>query len=54
METARRDAVFLDAELNFVPGSNRLLEKLLAGDWDGQFEIMEPGETFPEGEALWT
>lgn len=54
VETARRDAVFLDAELHFVPGSNRLLEKLVAGDWDGQFEIMEPGETFPEGEAQWT
>ena len=46
---AKEDAEFLDAELGFVPGGIRLIEKLLrgaeTGDWDEQFMVFGPGET---------
>jgi Protein of unknown function (DUF1638) len=41
---ARLMAYFLDLEFNEVPGSNRLLEKMLAGDWDGEFLVVPAGE----------
>ena len=31
--------------LDYVPGSNRILEKLVSGKWDEQFVIFEKGET---------
>ena len=41
----REDALFLDAEVGMVPGSNTVLEKLLSGQWDDCFCVFEPGET---------
>lgn len=42
------DAVFLDAEVDVVPGSNLVVEKLISGDWDEHFVIFAPGETITE------
>jgi hypothetical protein len=38
----------LGLELCAVPGSIRVLEKLFAGDWDDEFCIARPGESFTE------
>jgi len=39
---ARADAESIEAELRYVPGSNRILEKLVCGEWDEQFLVNEP------------
>ena len=39
----REDARFLDAEMNTVPGSNVILEKLVSGRWDDCFCVIAPG-----------
>ena len=41
----REDARFLDAQVGMVPGSNTVLEKLVSGQWDDCFCVIEPGET---------
>jgi hypothetical protein len=38
-------AELFDLKLEEIPGSTRLLGKLLAGDWDDEFVVVEPGET---------
>lgn len=49
MERYRRYAAmvagYFDLTLEEIPGSARLLEKLLAGTWDGEFIVVEPGGT---------
>jgi len=45
------DAAFLEAETATVPGSTKLLEALVSGQWDERFRTFEPGETITE-EAL--
>lgn len=45
ISTVKRDADWLDAELDFVSGGTYLLEKLFSGNWDEQFVILEAGET---------
>ena len=40
----QRDADLIGAEIEYVPGSNVLLEKLVSGRWDDQFLVVEPGE----------
>lgn len=40
---AQRSADLIHCALDYVPGSNRLLEKLLRGQWDEQFLVAEPG-----------
>ncbi len=40
---ARAMAEFLCLEFAEIPGSNRMLEMLLAGDWTGEFLVVEPG-----------
>ena len=42
VEQAQEDAVRIHAELDFVPGSNLLLEKLVSGQWDSQFLVVPP------------
>ena len=43
-------------DLDYVTGSNRVLENLVAGRWETQFLVLETGHTvkeadfFPEGE----
>jgi Protein of unknown function (DUF1638) len=40
---ARAMAEFLDLEFVEIPGSNRMLEKMLAGDWEHEFLVVPPG-----------
>jgi hypothetical protein len=40
---ARRDADLIHCCLDYVTGSNLLLEKLVSERWDGQFLVTEPG-----------
>ena len=42
---AARVADFFDLTLEELPGSVRLLEALLAENWDGDFVVVEPGGT---------
>lgn len=42
VEQAQQDADRIHAELDFVPGSNILLEKLVSGQWDERFVIVSP------------
>ena len=49
VERAQADADRIHAELDFVPGSNILLEKLVSGRWDNQFLIVQPNMTITQG-----
>ncbi len=39
---AQAQADVIDAALDYAPGSNRTLEKLVSGRWDEQFLVVEP------------
>lgn len=41
--SARKNAELIRCKLDYVKGSNRILEKLVAGRWDEQFLVIEPG-----------
>ena len=45
VEQAQKSADLIGCALDYTIGSNRLLEKLLRGQWDEQFLIAEPGHT---------
>ena len=49
VERAQADADRIHADLNFVPGSNILLEKLVSGRWDNQFLIAQPNVSITQG-----
>lgn len=49
VEEAQRDADQIHADLDFVPGSNILLEKLLSGKWDESFVVIAPGTRITQG-----
>ena len=49
VERAQADADRIHAKLDFVPGSNILLEKLVSGHWDNQFLIVQPNMTITQG-----
>ncbi len=40
---ARKVAQLLAWRLEEIPGSHALLARMLAGDWDGEFVVVEPG-----------
>ena len=40
--SARAKAERIGLSLTHVPGSNRILEKLVSGNWDEQFMVLEP------------
>lgn len=42
---ARAQAELLELEFEEMPGSNRLLEKMLSGDWEFEFQVVPPGGT---------
>lgn len=44
-ERKQENADLIRCILDYVPGSNRILEKLVSGKWDEQFVIFEKGET---------
>lgn len=41
----QEEADLFHADLNFVSGGNRILEKLVSGQWDQQFLVLEAGQT---------
>lgn len=45
MLEAMENADLMEATLDYVPGSNLILEKLVSGRWDQQFLVIEPGNT---------
>ena len=49
VESVQVDADLISAELDYVEGSNLLLEKLLSGRWDSQFFVVEPGTIIEQG-----
>lgn len=46
---AQEQADQIRADLDYVPGSIRLLEKLFSGQWDQQFLVAPPGEKLLHG-----
>ena len=49
VERAQKEAEKIHSELDFVPGSNILLEKLVSGKWDSQFLIVPPDIPVTQG-----
>ncbi len=49
---ARNMAELFELKFEELPGSNRLLEKMLEGDWDGEFIVTEPGGDISLGDFL--
>ena len=45
---AQRNADLIRGVLDYVEGSNLILEKLVAGQWDQQFIVTEPGQVLSE------
>ena len=43
VEQAQINADLIRCSLNYVQGSNIILEKLVSGHWDAQFVVAEPG-----------
>lgn len=57
VESIQKQADLIRCELGYVEGSNRILEKLVSGQWDEQFLIVPPGtvltkSTFSLGEEF--
>ena len=47
---AQAQADQIGADLDYVPGSIRLLEKLFSGRWDEQFIVAPPGKVILHGD----
>ena len=47
---AQKNADVMDVTLDYVEGSNHLLEKLVEGRWDDQFLVAEPGHLIRHGD----
>lgn len=47
---AQENADQMEAALDYVTGSNRILEKLVSGRWDEQFLVAEPGHVIRHGD----
>lgn len=45
---AQRNADLIRCSLGYVEGSNRILEKLVSGQWDAQFVVLESGQEMTE------
>ena len=43
VESIQKQADLIRCDLNYVEGSNRILEKLVSGQWDEQFLIVPSG-----------
>lgn len=46
----QESADLVRCDLDYVTGSNRILEKLVSGRWDGQFLVFPPGHTITESD----
>ncbi|MBQ6509588.1 MAG: DUF1638 domain-containing protein [Flexilinea sp.] len=51
-ELAEESAELIGGSIIHVPGSNRVLEKLVSGEWDSQFLVLEPGRTVSDGDFI--
>ena len=51
-ELAKESADLIGGSIIHVPGSNRVLEKLVSGNWDGQFYVLEPGQTLSDKDFI--
>lgn len=49
VKRAQNEADMIHSELDFVPGSNILLEKLVSGKWDSQFLVVPPDTNITQG-----
>ncbi len=49
-QKAQENADLIHAALDYVQGSNRMLEKLVGGRWDKQFLVAEPGRLIRHGD----
>ncbi len=49
---AQRNADLIGGILDYVPGSNLLLEKLVSGQWDQHFSVIEAGRLVTERDFL--
>ncbi|MBQ3404351.1 MAG: DUF1638 domain-containing protein [Oscillospiraceae bacterium] len=52
LDFAKQSAELINGSVEHVPGSNMVLEKLVSGNWDEQFLILEPGTVMTEFD-LW-
>lgn len=46
---AQNEADQINAALDYAPGSNHTMEKLVSGQWDDQFIVAEPGTLIKHG-----
>ena len=51
-ETVKMDADWLDAKTEYVSGGAHLIEKLLRGEWDEQFLVLEPNAAVSKAKML--
>lgn len=49
VEQAQENADMIHAALDYVPGSNLILEKLVSGNWDEQFLVAKAGDMIQHG-----
>ncbi len=49
---AKKNADLIQGRLNYVNGSNLLLEKLVSGRWDQQFLVAEPGRMITDRDFI--
>lgn len=49
---ATRSADWIGGKVEFVKGSNRIIEKLVSGKWDAQFFVAEPGHVICHEDIL--
>ena len=52
LDLAKESADLINGSIIHVPGSNRVLEKLVSGVWDEQFLILEPGRTVSDSDFI--
>ena len=52
VETAQAEADRIGASLGYAEGSNRTMEKLVAGRWDDQFLVAEKGKLIRHGDIF--
>lgn len=52
VESANENAALIHSKVEYIKGSNLILEKLVSGNWDEQFMILQPGEIMTELDLL--
>ena len=51
-DIVKKDADWLEAKTEYVPGGAHIIEKLLRGEWDEQFLVLEPNKAVSKDEML--